>query len=94
MARRNLVIHERYGDVELTPKGETLAKKVYRRHRILKQFFEKILGVSSEIAEKDACKIEHCISEDSFNRMNKLIKYMCAKDQKPLLEDFHKIFEK
>ena len=52
------------GAISLTEEGIRLAEHIYERHTILTAFLEKI-GVSAEVAESDACKIEHRISDDS-----------------------------
>jgi Mn-dependent DtxR family transcriptional regulator len=59
--------------VEITPAGEELAKRIYKRHTVLKQILITV-GVSDENAEKDACSIEHIISEESFQKLMKYFK--------------------
>ena len=54
------------GFITLTKEGHVIADKVYERHCVLKQTLINI-GVSSEQAEKDACKVEHVISEETFD---------------------------
>ena len=51
--------------IHLTEKGRKLADTIYDRHRSLTAIFES-LGVSPEISEADACKIEHVISDETF----------------------------
>lgn len=56
------------GFLHLTDTGQEVAEKIYERH----QFFTKLLidaGVDKVIAEQDACRIEHVISEESFQRI-------------------------
>ena len=53
------------GYITLTADGEMRAQKVYERHRVLTEFFA-LIGVPEEIADADACKIEHDISDDTF----------------------------
>ena len=57
---------DRNGHINLTDDGKIVAEKIYERHKILTEFLIK-LGVSQEIASDDACKIEHHISNESFN---------------------------
>lgn len=59
---------DRYGSVSLLEKGAEVANRVYERHRVLTGLFES-LGVSPEVAREDACKIEHCISQESFDKI-------------------------
>lgn len=54
----------------LTKAGEEIATKIYERHNILSAIFKKI-GVSDEIAAQDACKIEHYISDETFDALKK-----------------------
>ena len=59
---------DRYGTVTLLDKGAEIANRVYERHTILTKMLEG-LGVPSDIAKTDACKMEHDISEESFERI-------------------------
>ncbi|MCR5384283.1 MAG: metal-dependent transcriptional regulator [Saccharofermentans sp.] len=56
----------RSGFITVTEKGMEIADKIYTRHKMLKDFFIA-LGVDPEIAEEDACRIEHDISDETFN---------------------------
>lgn len=56
------------GCICLTEKGSIIAEKVYERHRFLTLLLTKI-GVSEETAKKDACKMEHDLSEESFLKL-------------------------
>ena len=59
---------DRYGTVTLLEKGEEIASRIYERHTVLTRMLEN-LGVSPEVARADACKIEHDISSESFDRI-------------------------
>jgi len=65
----NLVLKEKYGPVTLTKKGELAALKVKKKHKIIREFFVKVLQVDPEIANKDACRIEHVISPQALAGM-------------------------
>ena len=56
------------GYITLLPPGAEIAQRIYTRHRLLTRFLEG-LGVSPENAAADACKIEHDISAESFERI-------------------------
>ncbi len=62
------------GNIVLTEKGKEKAGSVYERHIVITDFFVRALGVSLETAEKDACKIEHDISEETFIKIKKYLK--------------------
>ncbi len=53
------------GYLKLTEIGITVAERTYERHQVLTGFFVK-LGVDPEVASEDACKIEHVISNETF----------------------------
>lgn len=56
------------GYITLLPSGEAIATRIYERHQILTQFLVQ-LGVSLENAVADACKIEHDISDESYEKI-------------------------
>ena len=60
------------GDITLTESGLSIATKIYERHKILTNLLIKI-GVSPEIAEDDACKIEHDLSNETFDAIKNVI---------------------
>lgn len=59
------------GNISLTEKGLKIAEGIYEKHRQLTDFFIRI-GVSPETAEEDACRIEHVISDETFEAIKKL----------------------
>lgn len=82
---RSLVVHERYGYVDLTDKGVRIAKDIYKRHKVLTKFFHEILGVDLRIATKDACRIEHYIDKKTLERIVKFIEFIeTSPDEEPL----------
>ena len=62
------IVMDRYGTVTLLDKGAEIANRIYERHTVLTTMLES-LGVPSEIARADACKMEHDISDESFARI-------------------------
>ena len=59
------------GYISLTEDGQWVAEKIYERHTLLTRFLTAI-GVDEETASEDACKIEHNISDASFEAIKKL----------------------
>ena len=53
------------GDIEFTPSGKQKAQNIYERHRVLTKALEKI-GADASIAEENACRMEHVISDELF----------------------------
>lgn len=69
LKRAGYVRQERYGKIVLTKKGATRAAAVYRTHRVLYRFLHDLLGVARETADKEACRLEHVLSADTFSRL-------------------------
>ncbi len=61
------------GWIELTDSGLAIAERIYERHRLMTQWLVA-LGVSAETAAEDACRIEHDISEETFQKLKEHIK--------------------
>ena len=64
------LVMEKDGSLTLTESGLEIAQKVYERHTILTNVLVR-LGVSPEVAAEDACKMEHVISDETFNAMKR-----------------------
>ena len=56
------------GFISLTESGQKVAEKIFERHRLVTEFLVK-LGVSPDVAAEDACKIEHVLSDESFEKI-------------------------
>ncbi|MDY6863508.1 MAG: metal-dependent transcriptional regulator, partial [Thermodesulfobacteriota bacterium] len=76
LVKKSLINHDKYEYVELTPKGIEIAKEISRTHEILFNFLKNVLQVDSETAEKDACKMEHSMSEVTLNRLIDFVKFV------------------
>ena len=61
------------GFITLTAAGLEKASTIYERHKMLTAFLAAI-GVAEDVADKDACKIEHAISDETFQAMKKHVK--------------------
>lgn len=62
------VDQNRYGRVQLTDEGAVYASHVWRCHRMLRSFLERDLGVDADVADEEACKMEHALSYDTQRR--------------------------
>ena len=65
----NYVEKTPYSQIKLTKSGRQIAKNVYHRHTVIRDFLINKLGVSKDIAEKDCCMIEHVISPETLRAM-------------------------
>ena len=69
---KGFVIVDEFNHIKLTNDGLVKAEKLYERHRTLSKFLE-LLGVKPQIAEKDACRMEHDISDETFCCISKFV---------------------
>jgi len=68
-----MVAKELYGDISLTDKGKELSNKILWKHKLLRKFLIEILKVEPETANHEACGIEHSISDETAEKLEKLI---------------------
>ena len=66
------IIMDKDGGISLTQSGLEIAEKIYARHTLLTTFLTHI-GFSAETAAEDACKMEHAISDESFEALKKFM---------------------
>ncbi len=76
LSDKGLVEQELYGPIKLTPTGKQTAKGVYERHKMLYAFFHEVLGVEPDIAEKDACLVEHYLSPETGRRLTMMLEHI------------------
>lgn len=70
LKKGNYILMDQDGFITLTDTGREAAKKIYERHTILSDFLIR-LGVDEKTAAADACRIEHVISDTSFEAMKR-----------------------
>ena len=70
---KGYISHEKYEYIELTERGIAQASKISRRHRTIRAFLVKVLGVDCDTAEADACKIEHDLSPVTMTRLTEFL---------------------
>ncbi len=72
LKEKELIVVQEHGYISLTESGSALATKVYERHLWFTDWLVS-LGVDEEIASEDACRMEHALSEESFEAIKKSI---------------------
>lgn len=83
LKERGLVAHEKYEDVLLTEAGRSAATEVHQRHEELRSFFEDVLLLEPDAAEREACALEHSISAHTLERLRRFLVCVrrCAEGQ-------------
>ena len=89
LVSKGLIEYKSYGCISLTEAGRLEAISIYHKHNILKEFFEKIIGVSPDDAEYIGCKIEHVISKNILEKIRQFT-LICEKHPQ-ILEEYNKI---
>lgn len=67
-----LIIIEKNGQIKLTEAGYKKATEIFERHCLIKEFLMMTLNIDEELADKDACRIEHVISPETFDRIKQV----------------------
>lgn len=74
----NYINVDTLGGITLTEEGRKIAESILERHHILTEFFTRV-GVSEETAVEDACRVEHYISDETFEALKKAVDLLPAK---------------
>lgn len=83
LKKAGMVEQQPYGRISLTPQGREQAKAVDLRHRTLKRFLTRILGVEESTAEVDACRMEHVVSPETMRRLTAYIQKIKEEQEIP-----------
>ena len=78
LAKSHHINYQPYEVITLTPLGSEQAKRIIRKHEVLRDFFVDILGADPKIAEASACKIEHAISDELLERLVSFTEFVQA----------------
>lgn len=68
LAEMGLVTQEKYSLIYLTESGQKKAAEVSTKHEILSGFLQDVLGIDPEVAEEEACKMEHGVSMETVQK--------------------------
>jgi DtxR family transcriptional regulator, Mn-dependent transcriptional regulator len=74
LQKQDLIFYERYSGVTLTQRGKTVAIKTQQKHDTLVQFLQ-IIGVPYDIANQDACRIEHVVNKETMKRLRNFVEF-------------------
>jgi len=90
LSKKGLVGQEKYRHIELTEKGEKIGRDVYERHKLIYTLLHEVLGLDPEVAEQDACQIEHCLSPQARERLSRMVEFTqaCRDDKSNFIKRF------
>lgn len=90
LADMGYVKHQPYRDIKLTARGVRVAKVVAHRHELFRRFLIEILHLPTELADEEACRLEHAIGQETTERFAALVEYITDSDKPPKwLLEFH-----
>lgn len=73
LKKAGYISHSPYEDITLTAQGRKKAERIYLTHNLLTEFLIKALQIDPVVAEEDACKIEHVISDTTLDAIKKYL---------------------
>ena len=73
LKENNYISYEKYGGIVFTAKGKKLAQEIKKRHNLFVEFL-RLIGVSEENSQKDACEFEHNVSPETISRLIDFVK--------------------
>ncbi len=76
LSRYGFVLYKRREYIRLTDKGKRIAKEILKKHKALRRFLRDILMVPEEIADKDACYMEHGLHKITLNRIVMFLEFV------------------
>ena len=90
LSKKGFIDYEKHEYLELTPKGRKVGKEIDRRHRILRNFLNRILKIDMVVADQEACKMEHGMSTKTLDRLTQFIDFIqtCPRTGSNWLESF------
>jgi DtxR family Mn-dependent transcriptional regulator len=80
LAARELVEHQAYGYVVLTPRGQAIARKLNARHKAIQRFLSAVLGYREPEADVEACRLEHLVDDNLVDRLEQLTRFFESED--------------
>ncbi len=78
LAEMGLITYEKREFIDLTPEGDMTARRIYARHRTLTRFFRDVLGIPNDIAQKDACSLEHSLSDEGMDHIVRFLEFISS----------------
>ena len=93
LGKLGLITHEPYMHLALTDEGREAAREVLRRHQVLRTFLVQVLDVAPDIADEDACSLEHVVSPQTLRRFTDFLSFLsqCPKGPLDLVRHFQEV---
>lgn len=73
---KGLIDYEKHEYLELTDKGLAVGKEIDKRHNVIRDFLFNVLKIDSGVADDEACKMEHGMSQETLTRLTKFMEFI------------------
>ena len=93
LSKLGLIDYEKREYIDLTEEGEKIAKDLYEKEKFLADFLKRFLFVAKEIAEEEACKLEHDLSRETTDMLIKFVNFIEKCYGNEILNKFKKFIE-
>lgn len=80
LAKDGLVRQQHYGKIILNPSGKKLGEEIFTVHRVLRQFLTDALLIEPQVAEQEACRMEHGLSKTTLRRLRLFLEAISSCD--------------
>ena len=74
LRNKDIIVMEKDGTIEFTENGKKIAEEIYEKYSMLISFLQNVAGVDEKTAMEDACKIEHCLSDPTYEGIRRYIR--------------------
>lgn len=74
LRENGFITMEGSGEIKLTEAGQARAEEIYSRHQLLTAFLQKVTGVTEEMAEENACRMEHILDQEVVDGISRYMK--------------------
>ena len=92
LSQKGLINYSPYQYITLTKEGEKQAKRLMQKHKIIQDFFEQVLLIPTEIAERNACVLEHVLEDVVLERLEKFLQFQELHCETHLIWNYDKGF--
>lgn len=76
LSQKELINYKPYEAITLTPKGKAIGRRVARRHDEIKNFLTEVLAINENLAEENACRMEHVVDKEILQRMQQFMEFL------------------
>jgi DtxR family Mn-dependent transcriptional regulator len=93
LSKLGYLTHQPYLHLALTPKGRQLARGVLRRHQVIHTFLVTVLGIDPQVADEEACELEHVMSRSTVQRMTDFLAFLgqCPDGPREVVRHFQEV---